>query len=515
MKPFQALKIESLFDEEELKKIIRRRIKIPQEKTKNAKFKTQPTFFKSGTSYPSSFREKIYQRKSSFSIEKATAQSEKHSTRTEEKEPKYFLPEEYRQENEFWSCGESEQEIFNRELKKYKAEHKGGRIPKFENCKWEAIINLNYTHTMADAQKVAEHIAKKFNFIATRIAIHRDEGHFESDENGEKCVVYNYHAHLNFITLKDAKQNMRREHISAKDLSQAQDEIAEILQMERGERLKDLYGEHYHETKATKKHKSGRQYAQEQKALELTKKEIIAELEKIRKESKGQGYTKEYFKALSNLKKDLLQEQSIKIHDLNEIVERFRRENEKLKKENQAQAQKIAEQERKLKELEQENEQLKAELAKNRTETALETQNEPKPSQDITQSEKTQENAPKEPSQNQKDLETLENLPRSIWEPENLSEFLAIARIYELDTIKNELDYLKTKRNEPKISEPSSFDILKLHLKELIAKEKAEKEKKDAELKKANEQQKEIERQTAQGNFNSNSTKSQSQGLGL
>ena len=30
MKPFQALKIESFFDEEELKKIIRRRIKIPQ-----------------------------------------------------------------------------------------------------------------------------------------------------------------------------------------------------------------------------------------------------------------------------------------------------------------------------------------------------------------------------------------------------------------------------------------------------------------------------------------------------
>ena len=53
-----------------------------------------------------------------------------------------------------------------------------------------------------------------------------------------------------------------------------------------------------------------------------------------------------------------------------------------------------AEQERKLKELEQENERLKAELANNRTETALETQNEPNPSQDITQSEKTQENAP-------------------------------------------------------------------------------------------------------------------------
>ena len=46
-------------------------------------------------------------------------------------------------------------------------------------------------------------------------------------------------------------------------------------------------------------------------------------------------------------------------------------------------------------ELEKENAALKAELAKNRTETALETQNEPKPSQDITQSQKTHGNSPK------------------------------------------------------------------------------------------------------------------------
>ena len=509
MKPFQALKIESLFDEEELKKIIRRRIKIPQEKTKNAKFKTQPTFFKSGTSYPSNFREKIYQRKSSFSIEKATVQSEKHSTRTEEKEPKYFLPEEYRQENEFWSCGESEQEIFNRELKKYKAEHKGGRIPKFENCKWEAIINLNYTHTMADAQKVAEHIAKKFNFIATRIAIHRDEGHFESDENGEKCVVYNYHAHLNFITLKDAKQNMRREHISAKDLSQAQDEIAEILQMERGERLKDLYGEHYHETKATKKHKSGRQYAQEQKALELTKEQIKAEWKKIHEESKGQGYSQEYFKALSNLRKDLLQEQSIKIHDLNEIVERFKRENEKLKKENQAQAQKIAEQERKIKELEQENEQLKAELAKNRTETALETQNEPKPSQDITQSEKTQENA-KKPTE----LEIIESiLKKETFSNEDCEKAIKIAKennFKQIADLEKEFErYKKYHQEQGKLS--FNMPKPKYELEEI---QKWLKQKESEKLQNIQPKHQEPSKTTITQKVNLN-TNSQSQGLGL
>ena len=488
MKPFQALKIESLFDEEELKKIISRRIKIPQEKTKNAKFKTQPTFFKSGTSYPSSFREKIYiQRGSSCNFQKTTKHSKEHNERLEnEKEPKYLLPQEYRQENEFWSCGESEQDIFNRELEIYKRDHKGGRIPKFENSSWEAVINLNDTHTMADAQKVAEHIAKKWNFIATRIAIHRDEGHFETDENGKECVVYNYHAHLNFITLKNARQNIRHEYIKRHEFSELQTEIAEILQMERGECLKDLYGEHYHETKATKKHKSGRQYAQDQKALELTKKEIIAELEKIRKESKGQGYTKEYFKALSNLKKDLLQEQSIKIHELN----------------------------KKIAELEKENERLKAELANNRTETALETQNEPNPSQDITQSEKTQENAPKEPSQNQKDLEKVKKLDKKpIWLQDDIITFYNILRHLEM---KREQETLAKKLNEPQIACPYDFTSYAINeLDKLIAKEKAEKEKQDAELQKANEQQKEIERLKSQGKFNYNSTKSQSQGLGL
>ena len=516
MKPFQALKIESFFDEEELKKIIRRRIKIPQEKTKNAKFKTQPTFFKSGTSYPSSFREKIYiQRGSSCNFQKTTKHSKEHNERLEnEKEPKYLLPQEYRQENEFWSCGESEQDIFNRELEIYKRDHKGGRIPKFENSSWEAVINLNDTHTMADAQKVAEHIAKKWNFIATRIAIHRDEGHFETDENGEECVVYNYHAHLNFITLKNARQNIRHEYIKRHEFSELQTEIAEMLQMERGECLKDLYGEHYHETKATKKHKSGRQYAQEQKALELTKKEISAELEKIRKESKGQGYSQEYFKALSNLKKDLLQEQSIKIHDLNEIIENFKREQDELKKEKEAQAQKIAE-------LEKENERLKAELANNRTETALKSPNEPHPSQDITQSEKTQENAPKAKSQAQKDLELVKSYENNYnFTNNDCYDLKDLAKRYNLDNISKSLTkHLENNRNVDKLTypipKPQELQEIKGFLEKLTAKELEQPKPLSDDEKLREAQLKEIERLKAQGKFNYNSTKSQSQGLGL
>ena len=83
-----------------------------------------------------------------------------------------------------------------------------------------------------------------------------------------------------------------------------------------------------------------------------------------------------------------------------------------------------AEQERKLKELEKENERLKAELANNRTETALETQNEPKPSQDITQSEKTQENV-KKPTE----LEIIESiLKKETFSNEDCEKAIKIAK---------------------------------------------------------------------------------------
>ena len=83
-----------------------------------------------------------------------------------------------------------------------------------------------------------------------------------------------------------------------------------------------------------------------------------------------------------------------------------------------------AEQERKLKELEQENERLKAELANNRTETALKSPNEPNPSQDITQSEKTQENV-KKPTE----LEIIESiLKKETFSNEDCEKAIKIAK---------------------------------------------------------------------------------------
>lgn len=309
---------------------------IKQNLEPNFIYNSTPKFSRANISYPKNFTERVNKnRGSSANIRKAKSNSQKHNERNEEKEPKYFLPLEYRQENETWDCGISEQELFEQELQKYNEIKKGynGKRPAFENCKWEMIINLNNTHDMADCQKVADYVANKFNFHSTRIAIHRDEGRLidldnaddktntliltgkrkncYKDENSKKYywdkelskeinvgVVYNYHAHLNFLTIKDAKQNMRRAYIKREDLSELQTKLAIMLDMPRGEIIKES------ERSSDKKHRSGREYAKEQHEqqetlLNLKEQKEILEIE--RKASVGNNYTKDYFRELKRL----------------------------------------------------------------------------------------------------------------------------------------------------------------------------------------------------------------------
>jgi len=163
--------------------------------------------------------------KSSINFKKSSAHSSAHNLRIDE--PSYLLPIEFRLENESWQNSKSDKELFELELKN--SNRKGGPKPKLENSRWEAVLNLNKNHSLEDVQKVAEHIAKKFNITPTEITIHRDEGHIE---NGKP--VYNFHAHLNFLTYKDGKQNWRKELIKPAALSELQTEVSQILGMERG-----------------------------------------------------------------------------------------------------------------------------------------------------------------------------------------------------------------------------------------------------------------------------------------
>ena len=217
--------------------------------------------------------------KASINFQKTQANSVAETTR--EFEADYLLPEEHRLENEYWNCGKSDSQIFQEELAK--ASRKGGRVPKEENSLWEAVLNLNKEHTLEDVQRVAKHIEKKFNITCTRIAIHRDEGHI----NERGIVEYNLHAHLNFVTYKDSKQNWRRENI--KDgFIQLQTDIAQILNMERGKSRKETLAVHL----------PPKQHRREAKQREAKEKEIVA----LKTENEALKYDfREYQKRITGL----------------------------------------------------------------------------------------------------------------------------------------------------------------------------------------------------------------------
>lgn len=246
---------------------------------------------------------------SSVNFQKTKPNSVAETTR--EFEAKYLLKKEYRQENSYWNCGKSDREIYNEQRAIYDEAKKGrGKRPSYENCVWEAVVNFNAEHTLEDMKKVAEHIAKKFNIIPTRIAMHRDEGHLNS--NGE--VVYNYHAHLNFVTLKDAQQNWTVSKTKNK-LSDLQTEVAEILGMERGKFKSEAKRLNHKQYRVEAKAREQRTQEQDKLKAELeaeilSKKEIKEQFEAFRKENAGQGLAKEFFKELSDEKKKQLQEPS-------------------------------------------------------------------------------------------------------------------------------------------------------------------------------------------------------------
>ncbi|EIE1466330.1 mobilization protein [Campylobacter upsaliensis] len=102
-----------------------------------------------------------------------------------------------------------------------------------KSYEWSAVCNIKPETTMQDLEKLASHFNEKYGFQCYQIAIHRDEGHI--NEQGEKII--NHHAHLEFITLdkETGKNNYRRELITPKVLREIQSEVAEILQMQRGE----------------------------------------------------------------------------------------------------------------------------------------------------------------------------------------------------------------------------------------------------------------------------------------
>ena len=115
----------------------------------------------------------------------------------------------------------------------YAKTHGGRKSPvKEANKCWEAVINLNSRHTMADVKKLTKKLEKITGYKAAQVAIHKDEGHVNDDGD----FVRNIHAHVIFYA-RDVKTglSLSTANYGRKDLMRKmQDAVAEELGMERG-----------------------------------------------------------------------------------------------------------------------------------------------------------------------------------------------------------------------------------------------------------------------------------------
>ena len=252
---------------------------------------------------------------SSINFKKSIPINTEHNDRT--LAPNYLIDKEKGAECN--RSAEKARELKNQIINEAKETYQNQVKQKFQakSFEWSAVVNIKPDTTMQDLENLAKHFNDKYGFQCYQIAIHRDEGH----KNTQGEIEINQHAHMEFITLdrETGKQNFKMRDFSRQKMREIQTEVAEILQMERGKdkrltgatrieprkyaQLKEQEKQNFKELKQTIKEKD-----KELKAVILSKKEIKEQFEAFRKENIGQGLAKEFFQKLSEDKKKLLAE---------------------------------------------------------------------------------------------------------------------------------------------------------------------------------------------------------------
>ena len=112
-----------------------------------------------------------------------------------------------------------------------------GQKFKTKHCFLELVVNLKKHHTLKDLEKVAKYVEEKFGYRATLITLHRDEGHYEYDEQGNAIkFMANIHGHIRFCVLdpENGKSIYRQKFRKRLEFKQLQTQIANILGLQRG-----------------------------------------------------------------------------------------------------------------------------------------------------------------------------------------------------------------------------------------------------------------------------------------
>lgn len=325
--------------------------------------------------------------------------------------------------------------------------NKSLKAPNFKakSYEWSAVVNIKQDTTMQDLERLAKHFETKYGFQCYQIAIHRDEGYIE---NGEKHI--NHHAHLEFITLdKETGKNMyRRELISPKILRQIQTEVAEILEMERGQdkrisKRERVEPRKYAQMKEQEK-KAQRELKAELEQEKLSSKEIKAYIEQFRKNCTGKDLPKEFFRDISNLKKQAEPTTKEFLDDtLNSLLQNYLKEKEKnIKLENEI--------------LSKQELEIEFQNIIKRHEAEIEKLKQQKLELEAKLKEFNLEQEQKEKSPAQIDLNFIKKIENTRF-MDNKDDIYNLYSILGKYGLIEQQKYLETKLREPKISTPQDY----------------------------------------------------------
>ena len=385
-------------------------------------------------------------------------------------------------------------EIIENSINAYN-KNKSPKAPNFKakSYEWSAVVNIKQDTTMQDLERLAKHFEKKYGFQCYQIAIHRDEGHINDDN--EKVI--NHHAHLEFITLdKNTGKNMyRRELINPKILRQIQTEVADILSMERGQdkrisKRERVEPRKYAQMKEQEK-KAQKELKAELEQEKLSSKEIKAYIEQFRKNCTGKDLPKEFFRDISNLKKQAEPTTKEFLDDtLETLLQSYLKEKEK-----------NIELETKNKEIETEilsKQELEIEFQNiiKRHEAEIEKLKQQKLELEAKLKEFNLEQEQKEKSPAQIDLNFINKIEntRFIDNKDDIYNLYSILGKYELA---EQQKYLETKLREPKISTPQDY-IRDVKEKILSTIEQDKNKAIDTELNKLIQENKELREENAE-----------------
>jgi hypothetical protein len=166
--------------------------------------------------------------KANIHIEPIKSSSEIHNKRLKEFD---YVRKDLSEKNESWeerSISEVRKEIEEKYLRNV-----GQKMQKKATPIREGVVLLKPEHTMEDLFRLKEKLYEKLGIKTFQMYIHKDEGHWKSEEKLKQHWAPNLHAHMIFDWTDEKGKSLK---LDRKQMSLIQDIISETLEMERGQR---------------------------------------------------------------------------------------------------------------------------------------------------------------------------------------------------------------------------------------------------------------------------------------